>query len=74
VCHVPGNLLNDGMYRVVLHLVKDQGTLLHKEDDILIFEVHDAVENRAGWHGAWDGAVRPILAWSTELIQEGKMC
>jgi lipopolysaccharide transport system ATP-binding protein len=69
ICYVPGNLLNNGIHRVVLFVVKDQGKVIHKEDNILVFEVQDAVENRAGWSGGWDGAVRPILKWRTELIK-----
>jgi lipopolysaccharide transport system ATP-binding protein len=70
VCYVPGNLLNNGMHRVVLSLGKNQATLLYKADDVLIFDVHDAVENRGDWWGGWEGTIRPILEWSTELIEE----
>jgi hypothetical protein len=66
-CHVPANLLNSGVHRVTLSLVKDD-MLLHKEVDVLVFEIADSLERRAGWYGPWDGAVRPMLAWETELI------
>jgi lipopolysaccharide transport system ATP-binding protein len=71
VCHVPGDLLNDGMHRVELLVVKDEGIVLHREDDILVFDVRDSVEMRGGWHGRWVGVIRPNLEWSTELISEG---
>jgi lipopolysaccharide transport system ATP-binding protein len=71
VCRIPGDLLNDGMHRVELLVVKDEGVVLHKEDDILVFDVRDAVEMRGGWHGRWVGVTRPNLEWSTELISEG---
>ena len=69
VCHVPGNLLNDGMYRVMLHVVRDQGTHVYQEDDILVFEVRDTPDMRSGWFGKWGGVVRPILDWDRELVQ-----
>jgi lipopolysaccharide transport system ATP-binding protein len=69
VCHIPGNLLNDGLHRVVLQAISNQGTLLHNEDDILVFDVQDTTDFRAGWFGKWPGAVRPILEWDRKLIQ-----
>jgi hypothetical protein len=69
VCHVPANLLNAGVHRLTLVVAKNEDTLLHREDDILVFEIADSTEKRAGWYGPWDGAVRPILAWDTELVQ-----
>jgi lipopolysaccharide transport system ATP-binding protein len=67
---VPGDLLNDGMYRVLLLVVKDQGIVLYRHDDILIFNVADSVERRGEWHGKWTGAVRPMLEWETEYLGE----
>lgn len=68
-CHVPANLLNNGVHRAAFHLVRDEVIILHKEDDILVFEVEDSNEYRGGWLGPWDGAVRPILKWDTELVE-----
>ena len=66
-CHVPGDLLNDGMYRVDLLIVKNQGLILYRHDAILIFDVRDEAEMRSDWHGKWPGVVRPSLRWITEL-------
>ena len=41
ICHVPANLLNNGVHRVVLYAISNHGVLVHKEEDILIFDVHD---------------------------------
>jgi lipopolysaccharide transport system ATP-binding protein len=68
VCHVPGNLLNDGMYQVALYISKNERTIL-QEEGILVFNVRDMIEPRHGWHGKWNGAVRPMLEWSTELVE-----
>jgi lipopolysaccharide transport system ATP-binding protein len=70
VCRVPGGLLNQGNYRVDLWLVKDRAHLLHKEADILSFEVGDDVEGRDGWFGEWPGVVRPQLPWTIDRLAD----
>jgi len=68
LCYVPGDLLNDGTYRVELLVVKDQGVIIYAQDDALVFDVRDAVEMRGAWHGKWAGVVRPNLKWDTEHL------
>lgn len=68
-CQVPGNLLNDGMYRVELLVVRDEGVIVHREDEALVFEVRDVAEMRGNWLGKWPGVFRPDLSWTTELEQ-----
>jgi len=68
-CHIPGNMLNDGGYRVSLLVVKDSAIVVHREDDALVFEILDDVEDRNGWHGKWLGVIRPKLYWSTEQLE-----
>lgn len=68
VCYIPGNLLNDGIYRVELLIVKDDTIIIYHQDDILVFEVQDTLDMRGAWYGKWSGAVRPIFKWRTELI------
>jgi len=70
-CYIPGNLLNDGIYRVVVQAVSNRGTLIHQEEDILTFGVQDITDFRAGWFGKWAGAVRPILDWDRKLVAHG---
>lgn len=65
-CRVPGDLLNNGVHRVVLEII-DQETV-YRHDDLLVFEVHDTVGVRDQWYGTWEGAVRPILCWDGEYI------
>jgi lipopolysaccharide transport system ATP-binding protein len=67
---VPGDLLNDGLYRVELLVVRDEGVVIHREDDVLVFEVRDDAETRGAWLGKWPGVIRPNLLWTTELQQE----
>lgn len=63
-CHIPGNFLNDGVYRVRLLIVKDTSVALIDLDNVAIFEVHD-VEREGAWYGKWIGAVRPTFKWET---------
>ena len=71
VCHIPGDLLNDGRYRVELLVVQDENTVVYRHDDVLAFEVADSSDLRGSWYGRWPGVVRPLLAWSTELVEPG---
>lgn len=67
-CYIPGNLLNEGVHRVLLLVVEDQGIVIFSMSDALIFNVLDSVERRGNWHGKWEGAVRPDLEWTTEYL------
>ena len=67
-CYIPGNLLNEGVHRVLLLVVKDQGIVIFSMSDALVFNVLDSVERRGNWHGKWEGAVRPDLQWTTEYL------
>ncbi len=65
MCEIPGNLLNDGVYKISLMIVGEQSYSLFYFEDLVSFEVN---ENRAatGWHGNWIGAVRPtqFIKWT----------
>lgn len=66
ICKIPGGLLNDGTYKIMIMIVKDQTFGLYVHDDILIFDVQD-IEREGGWHGKWPGILRPTLEWTTEF-------
>jgi lipopolysaccharide transport system ATP-binding protein len=68
VCHVPGDLLNDGSHRVAVMFVRDTSIPLLKVPDALQFEISDTPADRGNWYGAWPGAVRPRLKWRTEQV------
>ena len=67
VCHIPGDLLNDGIYRVLLMIFKDTTHQLFKHEEVLFFEVQDD-DRDIDWHDKWPGVVRPRLKWSTEFL------
>lgn len=68
-CLVPGDLMNDGDYRIDLVITSEQTRAVYKHPELLTFTVLDAPEMRSGWHGPWPGAVRPNLQWRTELVE-----
>ena len=68
VCAIPGNILNDETYSVMIMIVKDMSVPLFSKNDVLVFEVKDIVREGA-WYGKWHGVVRPKLVWNTEFIQ-----
>ncbi|HEX8475879.1 MAG TPA: polysaccharide ABC transporter ATP-binding protein [Pyrinomonadaceae bacterium] len=70
VCYVPGNLLNDGAVNVQLHVIKDQSIGIFFLDSVLSFDVREDASMRKDWYGKMIGAVRPVLEWKTELVEE----
>jgi lipopolysaccharide transport system ATP-binding protein len=65
VCHVPGNFLNDSIYRLRLMIVQDTVYPLLDVDNLAEFIVHDT--RRVGsWYGKWPGVVRPAMAWTVD--------
>jgi lipopolysaccharide transport system ATP-binding protein len=69
VCHIPGDLLNNGVHNVEL-VVQDKERVIHKQSDIVSFDVLDSPELRGTWYGRWDGVIRPLLKWTTEYIAD----
>ncbi|HVW28566.1 MAG TPA: ABC transporter ATP-binding protein [Polyangiaceae bacterium] len=64
-CKIPGDLLNDGLYRTELLFVKDSAIGLYKLDELISFELHDDPSSRGDYFGAWPGVIRPRLDWET---------
>jgi lipopolysaccharide transport system ATP-binding protein len=67
---IPGDLLNDGVHRVELNIRRNERQIVYRLDDILVFDVLDAAEDRMGSFGKCVGAVRPSLAWKNALVEE----
>jgi len=64
-CRVPGNLLNEGSYRMMIMIVQDSRSI-YTHHDVLRFDLHD-VERQGGWTGRWPGVVRPRFAWNISV-------
>ena len=67
---IPQHLLNNGIHRIHLYVVRDQNVVIYQHEDILVFEVRDDPNLREHWFGKWSGAVRPDLKWTIELVSE----
>ena len=65
-CNIPGNILNDGIYSVLMMVVEDSKAIF-KFDNAITFEIHD-VKRPGNWLGKWPGAVRPNFPWDYQLI------
>jgi lipopolysaccharide transport system ATP-binding protein len=60
ICKIPGNLLNDGHYKISMMVVGDKSVPLYYFQDSVSFEVNES-RVPTGWHGKWIGLVRPKL-------------
>jgi len=67
VCHIPGNLLNIGFYRVSLFLVRDSIVASYRLDEAIGFEVVDNADRKFAWYGKEPGVISPQLSWETEF-------
>jgi lipopolysaccharide transport system ATP-binding protein len=68
VCRIPPNLLNDTVYEVRLQVVRDTSVTLLDVPKALSFEVAET-DRQLNWYGKWQGALRPALEWSSEVLQ-----
>ena len=69
-CHVPGNLLNTGLHRFKIFIVRDLSDVIFEYDSTVSFEIHDLEERELGHQfGREPGVVQPILKWTTEYLE-----
>ena len=68
VCHIPGNLLNRGIYRIVLLAVQNRSSVIYRHEDVLSFEVVELGKRQGAWYGQEPGVVHPKLKWETEYL------
>src|SRR5262249_49148473 len=69
-CRIPGDLLNNGRYRVSLLFVRDTSVAVCQLKDVLEFDVGDSPEDRGAWYGKWSGVFRPRLSWETQRFNQ----
>jgi lipopolysaccharide transport system ATP-binding protein len=76
VVEVPGNFLAEGMYSVGVALSTFEPVVVHFfERGALAFQVNDVGEGetvRGTFAGAYPGAIRPLLPWTTVPLTERK--
>jgi len=67
VCRLPGDLLNEGGYRLNLFVYQDRGKVIYRMDDALSFDVVN-MGNRPGYRYSREpGVVRPLLEWKRDF-------
>ena len=66
-CRLPAPLLNHGVYTTAIQIVRDNIKMIHREPDLLMFEVNDTVRT-SGYTGKWPGVLRPSLEWTMNAI------
>jgi lipopolysaccharide transport system ATP-binding protein len=68
-CWIPGNLLNEGNYRMRIAFNDDSARSLYDQGEALVFAVHDSKIRDIPWYGRFIGFVHPKLEWKTQLVQ-----
>jgi lipopolysaccharide transport system ATP-binding protein len=71
VCHVPGDLLNTGLHRFVVLVVKDKSNVIYNYASRVPINIIDVNEREGNWFGREPGVVQPKLEWTTEYLSEG---
>jgi lipopolysaccharide transport system ATP-binding protein len=65
-CHVPGNWLNSGVYKLTVFVVEDLWKELSQHREIVSFEVLDLKDRPRGYYmGKEPGVFFPVLDWTT---------
>ena len=71
ICHIPGNLLNSGVYFVKVLLIRDWAKAFYVNESLLSFEIVDSATRAEGWQGKEPGVVQPKLIWEVEHSATG---
>ena len=70
VCHIPGDFLNSGTYRLRVAFLDDTAKVLYDNLEASIFSVHDVSVRDFPWYGRFIGHVHPKFRWVTELLED----
>lgn len=65
ICHIPGDLLNDGNYYISIMFVGNHNPLFFFEE-AWHFEIND--KRNIDWFGKWHGLIRPTFEWEISSI------
>ncbi|MDR3763973.1 MAG: ABC transporter ATP-binding protein [Acidobacteriota bacterium] len=69
-CLIPGDLMNNGSYRVHVTVFLNGNAGVGYFEDLLAFELDDAPGGpRGNYNDFWPGAVRPAMEWKTEHLE-----
>ena len=62
-CIIPGHLLNDGVYILDAHLVKNRQMVFLSEKSVISFRIYDDFKSTDGWNWRPVGVIRPDTRW-----------
>ena len=68
VCHFPGDLLNSGLHRFEVLVVKDTSDVIFKHASRVSILILDLEERSGSWYGREPGVVQPRLEWTTDCL------
>ncbi|MCC6189293.1 MAG: ABC transporter ATP-binding protein [Anaerolineales bacterium] len=68
VCYVPSNLLNEGLHHLTLLVVRNAGQVIFRLDEALTFDVLNSGARPGFRYSREQGAVRPLLDWTTQRV------
>jgi lipopolysaccharide transport system ATP-binding protein len=66
-CLIPGHLLNDGLYILDAHLIKNRQAAFLSEKSVISFRIHDDFDIVEGWNWRQKGAIRPAATWRSHI-------
>jgi homopolymeric O-antigen transport system ATP-binding protein len=69
-CHLPGDLFNDGSYKMGVTFYGPSGPLYEKPQ-VALFTVHDLERRVVPYYGKIPGVIRPKLNWRTTPLSGG---
>ena len=67
-CYMPGELLNTGLHRFVIFMVRDSNSVIYRHESAVAFEILDLHSREVSSYGREPGVVQPALQWTTEHI------
>ncbi|MCA0153723.1 ABC transporter ATP-binding protein [Winogradskyella vincentii] len=73
-CKIPGNLLAEGSFSILVAVGNYNPEMIHLiEKDLLTFEIYDSTQGegvRGPYIGKWPGLMRPMLDWTIEITDK----
>ncbi len=70
VGYFPGNLLNSGIHRFNILIVKNKSSIIFSYESRVPINIIDVRQREGTWYGKEPGVVQPVLTWTTEYLSE----
>ena len=71
VVYFPGDLLNSGLHRFTVLVVKDTSFVIYRHESRVPIDILDLLKRDGTCYGREPGVVQPVLKWTTEYLSEG---